>query len=66
METLELLNDWLVIIWFVAGILFFIFAIVSEVNGNSDRSIACIGVTLACHARCEVKILKRKMEKNCN
>ena len=66
METLELLNDWWVIIWFVFGILFFIFAIVSEVNGNSDRSTAYFGVFIACHARCEVKILQRKMEKNCN
>ena len=63
-ETLlEFLDNLWALFWFTAGIVFIVIAIISAINKENDKSIACIGVCLACHARCEVKILQRKIEK---
>ena len=49
------------IFWFVFGIIFFIFATIDMAKGNAERSLGEIGISLACHARCEVKILEKKI-----
>lgn len=49
--------------WLVFGIVFFVLAMIDACNGQNDRSIACIGVSMACHARCEVKVLESKIKK---
>ena len=59
-------NDWLTIFWLVIGIVYFIVAIISAIRNDINRAIACIGVALACHARCEIQILKRKIENQHN
>lgn len=60
-ETLlELLNDWWVMTWFVMGMVFIVLAIVSI---ETNKTLACIGIGLACHARCEVRILTLKFTK---
>lgn len=55
-------NYW-VICWFVLGLVFFILATVNAYKGDYDRAIAMIGISLACHARSEVKILQDRIEK---
>lgn len=61
--ALELFNDWWVILWFIAGIVFFVLATIAAVNNETDKSMACIAICIACHARCEVKIIARKIDK---
>ena len=51
------------IYWFAVGLLFLIWATVNAYKGNNNRAIAMIGVSLACHARSEVKILQNRIEK---
>ena len=60
---LELFNDWWVMLWFIFGIVFFVLATIAAANNETDKSIACIAICNACHARCEVKILARKIDK---
>jgi len=55
-------NYW-AIYWFALGLLFLILAAVNEYKGCHDRATAMIGVSLACHARSEVKILQQRIEK---
>jgi len=55
-------NYW-AIYWFAFGVLFFILATVNAYRGEHNRAIAMIGVSLACHARSEVKILQDRIEK---
>ena len=63
-ETLlELLNDWWVIFWFVMGMVFIILGVISAINKENDKALACFGISLACHARCEVRILTLKFAK---
>ena len=63
-ETLlKFLDNWWVVFWFVFGVIFFVFATIAAVNHEDDNAKACIGICLACHARSEVKILQRKIEK---
>lgn len=54
-------NGW-VIFWFVLGLVYFVLAIISAINHETDKSIACYAFGMACHARCEVKVLQEKME----
>ena len=63
-KILELLDDWWAMFWLVTGIIFIVLAIISAFNKENDKALACIGIGLACYARCEVKILQRKIEKN--
>ena len=53
-------NYW-AIYWFALGLLLFILAAVNAYKGNSDRSIAMIGVSLACHARSEIAVLQKRI-----
>ena len=62
-KKLELLNDWWVVFWFVIGMTFIVLAAIAACNKENDKALACVGICLACHARCEVKILQRKIEK---
>lgn len=62
-KILELLNDWWVVYWFVIGMIFIVLAAIAACNKENDKALACVGICFACHARCEVKILQRKMEK---
>lgn len=55
-------NNW-ALFWFAFGIIFFVFATVSAFKEETEKSIGYLGISLACHARCEVKILQRKIEK---
>ena len=50
--------------WFLFGVVFFVLAAIAAFNGESDRALACIGISLACGARCEVKVLQTKMEEH--
>ena len=61
-QILELLNDWWVIFWFVISIAFLVLAAISAMHNEVEKTIACVGVSMACQARCEVKILQRKIE----
>lgn len=60
-DWLELINNWWVMLWFISGLVFFVFGAISAFNNENDRAIGCLGIALACHARCEVKILMRKL-----
>ena len=64
LEKLKIVNDWWVIFWFVTGISFIVLAVIAAHNGNDIKAIADIAMCNACHARCEVKILQRKLELN--
>lgn len=55
-------GEFYTLFWFAIGILFLVFATIAAVNKEEDRALGCIGIALACHARCEVKILQRKMK----
>lgn len=55
--------NYLAIYWFAFGLLFLIWAAVNAYKGDNDRAMALMGVSLACHARCEVKILQQRIEK---
>ena len=55
-------NNW-ALFWFVGGIVFIVFAFIAASNNQEDKSLACMAFSVACHARCEVKILVRKIEK---
>ena len=55
-------SNWWSLLWFVFGVTFFVLATISAIHNETDKSIACIGVCIACHARCEVKILQKKFE----
>lgn len=56
-------NDWAVW-WFLFGMAFFVLATIDAVNGENTRAIGLMGICMGCHARCEVEILQRKIEKN--
>ena len=64
LEKLEIINDLRALFWFVAGITFIVLAIIAARNGNDIKAIADIAMCNACHARCEIKILQRKLELN--
>jgi len=55
-------NYW-AIWWFAFGLLFFILATVNLYRGEYSDAIAMSGVSLACNARSEVKILQQRIEK---
>jgi len=55
----KLLVVWTVL-WFLLGCLFFVAAGINTFNGENDRALGEIGIALACHARCEVKILQQQ------
>ena len=57
-------SNWFAILWFILGIMFFVFATIDAINGDAEKSIGEMGISLACQARCEVKILERKIENN--
>ena len=63
MKEYFLENKW-AILWFVAGVIFLVFAFIAEFNHENEKSIACVAICLACHGRSEVKILQKKMEKH--
>ena len=56
-------ENFFAIAWLVFGIVFLVLAMIDACNGQNDRYIACIGVSLACHARCEVKILEWRLKR---
>ena len=63
-ELLEyFISNGLALFWFVSGWIFFVIAVISAINNENEKSLACVGICLACHARSEVKILQRKVEK---
>lgn len=61
LEILEVFNDWWVLLWFIAGIVFIILGILAAEQNENVKALACVAMSCACHARCEVKILLRKM-----
>lgn len=54
--------NWWIAFWFLFGLLFFILAIIDAVNGKNDNAVGLVGIALACQARCEVKILQKRIE----
>ena len=50
--------------WFAFGIVFFILAVIAAFNEQADRATAYLGICVACHARCEIKVLQRRMEEH--
>lgn len=55
-------TKWWIVFWFLFGLLFFIFATINAVNGENDKAVGLAGIALACQARCEIKILQKRME----
>ena len=64
LSWMELIKDWWVLLWFLSGTTFFVLGTISAFNNENEKALGCLGIALACHARCEVKILQRKMENN--
>lgn len=56
-------NTW-ALAWFIFGLVFFVLGTISAVNNETEKSLACLAMCMGCHARCEVKILQRKIEKD--
>ena len=52
--------NWWALIWFAMGLVFFVAATIFSYDGEIDRSLACLGISLACHARSEIKLLKEE------
>ena len=61
-DWLELINDWWVMFWFTSGLAFFVLCIIFAFSDEKDASFGCLGIALACQARCEVKILMKRLE----
>jgi len=55
-------NNW-ALFWFAAGIIFLIFGGIYAFENNGDKCLPCYAFCIACHARCEIKILQRRMER---
>ena len=53
-------------IWFIFGLAFFALSICRAFEGNFAECAAFIAMSNACHARCEVKALQRRMEETEN
>ena len=52
-----------IIFWFVAGMVFMVLGIISAVKHEDVQAIAWVAYGVACHARCECKILQKRIEK---
>lgn len=55
-------NHW-IIFWFVAGAAFIVFSIIAAINHEDTQAIAWMAYGIACHARCECKILQKRIER---
>ena len=61
-KLFEFLDNWWAVFWFVAGVVFFVFATIAIYNGENSEAKSCLAICLACHARSEVKILQKKID----
>lgn len=59
----EFFDNWWAVFWFVIGLTYIVLGTISAVNNENEKALACLGIALACHARSEVAILKRKIDK---
>lgn len=55
-------TKWWIAFWFLCGLLFFSLAIIHMVNEKNDNVVGLVGTAIACQARCEIKILQKRME----
>lgn len=55
-------TKWWIVFWFLFGLLFFSLATIEAVNGKNDKAVGLVGIAIACQARCEIKILQKRME----
>lgn len=55
-------TKWWIVFWFVFGLVFFSLATIDAVNGKNDHAVGLVGIAIACQARCEIKILQKRME----
>ena len=54
-------NGW-IIFWFVAGMVFLVLGAISAIKHEDVQAMACMAYSVACHARCECKILQKRIE----